>query len=376
MNASVASAARPALASTPARATAERIVVHFVPRWPKNPYHAELARHLGDFNVAVDEESRLKKILGAARSHRSRPHIVHLHALPPFSFSPAKFVRLVLFWWRLFRLRQAGVKIVWTIHNVADHESAHPLIDRWLLRACYHFVHEMIVHSPGAWALVESQWKVNRRPNISIVHHGHFIDCYPPAMPRGDARRRLGLADDALVFLFLGNIRPYKGVTRLVTEFNALARPGLQLVIAGEVLSPALRSEIEREIGASAAIRFRPEFLADTEIPGFMAAADVVVFPYTKALTSGALILAMSFGRACVAPAIGALADTLEPHGGFLYDPADPGALRRALLAAIARRAELPAMGAYNFERVSRWGWADAAAKTNNVYRSCLGHAS
>ncbi len=342
---------------------------HFVPRWPQNPYQAELARHLANNGVAVSTETTLKRILATARRQGRVPSIVHLHALPPFSWHPLRLLRFAAFVFRLFQLRRAGTRIVWTVHNACDHESAHPQIDRLLSRFAYRTVDAAILHSPGARRLAEQQWKSQRLRDVFIIHHGHFIDSYPAAVNRDVARARLGLPADAMIFLFLGNIRPYKGVCQLVRDFKSVATPRMRLVIAGDVLSPDLNASIEREIDDSPLIDFRPGFVPDSEISDYLGACDIVVFPYTKALTSGALILAMSYGRACIAPAIGALADTLTSHGGFLYSPSTPSALRDSLQAAIASSAKLDDMGAHNRERAQQWGWDEAARQTASVYR-------
>lgn len=355
-----------------AAASASKLRVHFVPRWPRNPYHGELSKHLATFDVCVADESRLKDIAAS----RGRPDIVHLHALPPMSFKPAALLRQFMFWRRIDRLQRAGVKIVWTLHNVSDHESRHPTLDRMIARRCYRLADAIIVHSGGALQLVESQWRIQRRHNLFIVHHGHFIDCYPTGITRKAARSRLGVPDDALVFLFLGNIRPYKGVQQLVRDFKAVSTPRMRLIIAGEVLTDALRREIEAEIGGSETIDFRPRFVPDSEVQTYMTAADAVVFPYTKALTSGALILAMSFGRACIAPRIGALADTLDDQGGFFFEPTEGTSLRASLAAAIARASRLSAMGTHNRGRAAQWGWDKAARLTAAAYRACLTSSS
>ncbi len=343
--------------------------VHFIPRWPQNPYQSELARHLADNGVVVAAESSLKRILAATRRDRRTPAIVHLHALPPFSWHPVRLLRLVAFALRLFQLRRAGTRIVWTVHNACDHESAHPRIDRLLSRFAYRAVDAAILHSPGARRLAEQQWNVRRTHDIFIIHHGHFIDCYPPAGDRHIARARLGLPAHAMVFLFLGNIRPYKGVPQLVRSFKSVAAPHMRLVVAGDVLSPELKADIEREIDGSPLIDFRPGFVPDRQVGDYLGACDVVVFPYTKALTSGALILAMSYGRACIAPAMGALADTLTSRGGFLYDPSSPSALRDSLVAAISSAGRLDAMGEHNRRCARQWGWDLAARQTASVYR-------
>lgn len=364
--------AAPARAVHSASADSSRLRVHFVPRWPRNPYHTELARHLDRCDVDVADESQLKSILAEFRRTGRRPDVIHLHALPPVALQPAKLARLLVFWFRLHRLQRSGVKIVWTVHNAADHESAHPRLDRFLSRRCYHLADAVIIHSLGARDAIETQWRTVRRHNSFIVHHGHFLDCYPAGIPRTDARAQLGLPADAVVFLFLGNIRPYKGVQQLVRDFKAIATPNLRLVIAGETLSPELRDDIQREIGICDRIDFRPHFVPDAEVQTYLAASDVVVFPYTKALTSGALILAMGFGRACIAPRVGAITDTLPTAGGFLFDPDEPASLRHALSRALLAAPQLSAMGATNARCAQSWGWAEAARLTASAYRTCF----
>ena len=46
-------------------------------------------------------------------------------------------------------------------------------------------------------------------------------------------------------------------------------------------------------------------YIPDAELQVWLRAADVVVLPFRDILTSGSAILALSFGRAVVAPALG-----------------------------------------------------------------------
>ena len=79
-----------------------------------------------------------------------------------------------------------------------------------------------------------------------------------------------------------------------------------------------------------------------------MNACDVVVFPYRDTLTSGAVVLAMSFARACIAPRRGCLAALLDRAGGFLYDPDRSRWPRQRLAAGHRSRDQLPEMGRHN----------------------------
>ncbi len=69
-----------------------------------------------------------------------------------------------------------------------------------------------------------------------------------------------------------------------------------------------------------------------------MNAADAVVLPYRQITTSGAAMLAWSFGKPVIAPALPAFTEPMAaaPFLGLLYDPARPDGLAEALRQAIA----------------------------------------
>jgi beta-1,4-mannosyltransferase len=345
---------------------------NFVPQWPSNPYHAELSKHLLKCGVRVANEDRLKTIFQTIRASHNVPYIIHIHAIPQFSFSLLAMSRVFMFWSRLIRLRTLGVRIVWTIHDSSHHEARYPTIDRMLAKKLYYQVDATIVHSLAARKAVEIQWNVNRNERLFIIPHGNYIGCYPNTKSRKEAREKLKIPHGKMVFLFLGMIRPYKGVLRLIETFKFLSNSGTYLLIAGKPISEMLSSEVLKAIGDSTDIQYHPHHIIDDDMQYYLNAADVVVFPYTKALTSGALILAMSFGRACIVPKMGALEDTIDERGGFLYDPSNGNGLFKAMEGAVRAHPNLDAMGDYNWQRADAWSWSKVAQMTSDVYLKCL----
>ena len=59
--------------------------------------------------------------------------------------------------------------------------------------------------------------------------------------------------------------------------------------------------------------------IADPEIQIYMNACDCVIMPYKTFTTSGVAVLAMSFGRVCIAPNVGFFADILDSENAYLY---------------------------------------------------------
>lgn len=172
--------------------------------------------------------------------------------------------------------------------------------------------------------------------------------------------------------LFLGNIRPYKGVLELIEAFRQLIECGEQaeLMIVGRPLDQELSDAIAAEVGCCKAIQYKPRFVPENEIQIYLNACDVAVFPYRRILSSGAVILAMSFARACVAPRLGCIQDVLDHHGAFLYNPKDERGLLNVLKAACASREDLQMMGKYNKRKAERWNWNYVGNATRRVYLS------
>lgn len=344
--------------------------VCFIPVWPKNPYHAQLIRHLATKQVHVNGASSLKQLTAEILAGRLCIDILHLHAVPSFQFSPLDLVRVCLNFRRLQILRRAGVRVILTVHDLLAHETRAANIDLLFGRITSRLTDAIIVHSQTSKNILPQAWNIKEPEKIHVLPHPHFIDCYNNSISREESRRRFCLRNGETVFLFLGLIRPYKGVEDLIVAFRSIRNSNLRLIIAGEPLTPQFGKKLSMSIAEDRRIQFFPGFVAPNDVQVFMNASDAVVFPYRKIFTSGALVLAMSFGKACVATATGSLDEILPPEGGFLCAPNNPDSLRAALLKAAETRSELGNMGKRNRDRAQQWSWEAMAQQTAELYRS------
>ena len=171
-----------------------------------------------------------------------------------------------------------------------------------------------------------------------VIDHGNWLDFYRHDKTRAEARQELGIQEDTFVYLFIGLCKPYKNLHLLVEKF-AEAPANSLLLIAGRFDDELYyRSVSEKTKSIPREIRIDARMIPDDELQVFLKACDVVVLPYAKSLTSGAAILALSFGRPVVAPRLGHLCDLIGPETGILYDPGDAGALGVALNECQRRR--------------------------------------
>jgi glycosyltransferase involved in cell wall biosynthesis len=192
---------------------------------------------------------------------------------------------------------------------------------------------------------------------------------------RDKARQALGLSSSEMVFLFFGLIRPYKGVPELIDAFNNISCSNSKLMIVGKVWtdsSQEFQELLERRLSNTNNIIFVPEFIPDDKLQLYFNACDLVVFPYQDILTSGAVILAMSFGKACIAPRMGCIAEILDDNGAFFYDRHDESGLMKAIQLAKNKHSDLLHMGEYNLKLAQNYTWEHIAEMTFKIYQQCL----
>jgi beta-1,4-mannosyltransferase len=350
----------------------DRMRVAFVPVWAENPYHAELEKALRSLGIEVLRPQSLKSLCRNYRAGVEKVDLVHVHALPQFSWSLIALRGFVAFYQRLLWLRIMGVRLVWTMHNLDNHESQHRWIESLVARYLAPQMEGIIVHGKSAKQIVESRWNQRKGIPFHVIPHGHYINSYKNEISAEAARAHFGFSASNLVFLFLGKIRPYKGVVGMVHAFRLHTEPNARLIITGMPMNQEICNEVAHSIEGDSRIRFLPGHVADDDIQLYMNACDVVVLPYRRILTSGAAVLAMSFGKPCIAPRAGCVTDMLEEKGAIFFDPAVNGDLERALQKAIDFRHRLREMGLYNLRRAAVWDWESIGRSTAAVYKQCF----
>lgn len=206
------------------------------------------------------------------------------------------------------------------------------------------------------------------------VDHAFFSPGHRP-----QARRALGIREDAPVLLFVGRIQPLKGLDVAVHALARLAEA--MLVVVGGPSGPQGSAEIERvhkvaaDLGVADRILWvppQPHELLST----FYRAADVCLVPSRSESFGLVALEAAACGTPVVAAAVGGLR-TLVDHGrtGFLVDGRDPDAFAAyagELLDAPLLAAEFSAAAA---ERARRYTWREAAARLRRLYEDLTSRA-
>ncbi|MDQ2997480.1 MAG: glycosyltransferase family 4 protein [Chloroflexota bacterium] len=339
------------------------------PQLPTNPYLDQLYGAMAAPDIHV---RRIRPRYAVPELLLGRgPRILHLHFFDELTQRPSKrqtIVRSLLFLLLLALLRMRGVRLVWTAHNLEPHELYHPIWGFLVYRLVARWSSTIIAHSRAARDLLEARY--GALPDCQVIPIGNYIGLYGPQAERAASRAALGLPSDGPVLLNLGALRPYKNIEGLIDTFAALPEPTRgTLLIAGVAKSAAYAEQLRRHAAGVPGVRLHTLFIADTELRTYLAAADLVVLPYRKMLTSALLLCALSYERPVVAPAFGAVRELLcEGESGFLFAPGDDDALHAALERALAH-ANLSAVGTAGLALAREFAWPKIAEMTAACYR-------
>lgn len=344
-----------------------------IPFSKENPYQQELAEALEKRGVQVIKERRVNRRLPLLRSIRAfgKPNVIHLHWIHPFligSDRQESLQKAISFTAEFLAVKLLGIKVVWTIHNLLEHEKRDTQLELFFIRHLIRLCDQIIVHCSFAKAAVVQTYQLpdSFKDRINVIPHGHYIKSYKNQLTQAEARAKLDLGEKEVVFLHLGQIRRYKGVFQLINTFRELSNPQARLLIAGKPIPQSVEVELTENCELDDRIRVFPSFIPDEQIQLFMNAADVVVLPYQDVFTSGSALLAMSFSKAVIIPRRGCVSEVLDQQGGFLYNPDDQEGLLKAMQLALT--SDLAAMGQHNYYRAKHFDWDMIGQTTYEIY--------
>lgn len=313
------------------------------PKVSNNPYQELLYAHMRARGVVVDYLNPVTKS-GTINLLTWIPRLVafrmkgydvfHLHWVSSLSLKSwpwtSKFGRTLLYLHYLLFLKSIkilGYKFVWTAHNVLPHEEA--FVDDLGARIYLSAQTDLVIaHSDDTIMELAKLGLIMKR--TIVIPHGNYVEFYQNKISKEQALKTLGIRDEMFIYLFLGRISEYKGMPDLLEAFVRIKNKDDLLLIAGECEDSTLDA-ILRKYNNDPQIQWHDGRVADEDVQIYFATADVVVLPFKIVTTSGSALLALSFGKAVIVPAIGDLA-RLPESVAYKYESGREGALEEKMI--------------------------------------------
>ncbi|WP_460999248.1 D-inositol-3-phosphate glycosyltransferase [Streptomonospora sediminis] len=217
---------------------------------------------------------------------------------------------------------------------------------------------------------------------VSTVPPGVDLDVFGPG-PRREALRRVGLADDTELLLFVGRVQRLKAPDVLLRSAAALLerdpslRGRLVVAIVGglsgtDLAQPRRLAELARSLGIADIVRWEPP-RSRAELVDFYRAATATVVPSYSESFGLVAVESEACGTPVVAARVGGLPTAVRDGvSGVLIDGHDPGDYARELHRLVREPDRRAALGAAGVRHAAGLGWEATVDGLLGVYRGTL----
>lgn len=239
-------------------------------------------------------------------------------------------------------------KMIYTAHGFHFYQGAPRL--NWLLyypveKMCARWTDVLITINREDAQLAAKKMRAGKTvyvPGVGVDMEKLAAIC----VNREEKLRELGIGDDAVVILSVGELNGNKNHRVIIEAMAQLAEKNAHYVIAGRGAGGAQLQELARQCG----VEDRVHLLGyRTDVPELMAAADLYAFPSYREGLPVSLMEAMAVGKAVVCSRIRGNVDLVEDgEGGFLRESGDVEGFAEAM-ETVLRDAQLRCrMGTHN----------------------------
>ena len=200
----------------------------------------------------------------------------------------------------LIKVRRSNIRIIWTNHNLFPHQSKSRIVDYIVRIFLIHLSDLIIAHTSESKKLLAKfffRWR-----QVIIIQHGNYQKWYKNSTSREDARQQIKLPLDGFVYLLFGTLKPYKGIEQLIAAFSEIGDSKSYLLIAGRPYNTHYANKLKQLAEGNLNVKFEFGFIEDDIVHIYFNSADIFVLPSQNILTSGSLLLAISFGLPVLIP--------------------------------------------------------------------------
>lgn len=324
---------------------------------PENPYQSLMIAGLMRQNLCAFHGVN-DRFLGIIRTQiRYQPDYLHFDWIVSYYYRRWSWLTLLSVLGFCLQLeliyRFTSTRIVWSLHNLLPHDLPHIFIHRF----CQRFIAKRC-----EWIRVFSEDTISKASKelhlptnkFHVLPEGDYTLFYPNESSFEVARRRLNIPISAQLLLFLGSIRPYKGLRDLLQIIPLIDNSDLILLIAGAVPDKAYAKQLVKEFPPNCLLH--AHFIPVDELQYYFNAADAVVLPFSEVENSGSVILAMGFRKPVIAPRSGVIVKRLHHQNQLLYDSVD--GLMQAILKVLAySKKQRTQIGEANFQALKKYCW-------------------
>lgn len=271
--------------------------------------------------------------------------------------------------------------------EILEHDyMAHPLrgLLRWNARRQFRYnlmaADRVICVSEPLKNHLVSKWNISP-DKILVFSNGVDVQQFRPDPVAGtEIRKMLSMTTNPII-LFVGNFYEWHDVSTVLDSFPGILAEysNARLILVGD---GAMREAMEQRVvalGISYAVKFMG-LIPHTDVPRYMACADIAVVPYPHMsqenwLSPLKLFEYMASGKAIVASSVGQVVDVIrDGQNGILVPPGDVSAMADAVKRLIRDQDLREHLGQQARDDAEvHHSWEQYISKLENVFLDVIG---
>ena len=206
--------------------------------------------------------------------------------------------------------------------------------------------------------------------DVAVIPNGIDLESYEDLPTKEASRQRLALNNNDKIILFVGTLRPVKGLKYLIQAMNMVrqkdTKARLMLIGYGEE-----RQSLEglvKELDLGDRVTFVGK-VPNEKVPEYMAASDIFVLPSLSEGFPVVILEAMASGLPIVATKVGGLPEIVKDgENGFLVKPRGPEELADKVLALLENEELRRGMIRNNRNKVQQYSWENTVGQLEAIY--------
>lgn len=208
---------------------------------------------------------------------------------------------------------------------------------------------------------------------ILVIPNGIDLESFEN-FSREKARAKLQIKMGEEVILFVGTLRPIKGVKYLIQAMDIIAKQdaGIKLVLVGDGEERQALEELVKELDLEEDVKFIGK-VPNEEVPEYMVGSDAFVLPSLSEGFPNVVLEAMASALPIVASKVGGLPEIVKDgENGFLVEPKNPGQIAEKVLLLFGGEELRKSISRNNKEKAKDYSWESVVERLEEVYLEVL----
>lgn len=264
------------------------------------------------------------------------------------------------------KARKKGTKVFYTAHGFHFYKGAS--FKNWFFyypveKFCSYFTDVLITINHDDFSLAKKRMKSKQVSYVPGV--GVDISKFDITVNRNIKRREIGVPEDAIVLLSVGELNENKNHQIVVRALAKLDNSNIHYVIAGIGDKKDYLLNLAEELGVSKQLHLLGY---RKDIAELNRSADLFCFPSFREGLSLSLMEAMASSLPVACSRIRGNTELIEANGGILFEPNSVDSCYRAVRDILA--GNYRQMGENNKEKVQRFSIDNVVKEMKSIYES------